>query len=287
MVFRFAPTPSGFLHEGNIFNFILIWLWARTVGAKILLRIDDLDSGRIRPEYVSHIFEVLDLLGLDYDMGPAGPDDFYKNWSQTARMDEYLSLINLLREKGHLFGCDCSRKMLVGLELYPGNCIGKGLDMDTDGMVWRMKTAFGDHIDILEKGERKGYNVSEICGNYIVKRRDEIPSFHIASFADDIKFGITHIVRGRDLLSSSVAQMHLGKLVDNNQFNEVQFFHHHLIVNQHGEKISKSAGFHKNKPSFSRAEIFQKFAFWMGWDDAVEPVKKALLTQFASSFHFR
>ncbi|NJL14359.1 MAG: hypothetical protein HC913_16005 [Microscillaceae bacterium] len=77
---RFAPTPSGFLHEGNAFSFVLTWLAARHFGGKIHLRIDDLDQTRCRPEYVEDIFRSLDWLGLDWDSGPQGVDDFLKTF---------------------------------------------------------------------------------------------------------------------------------------------------------------------------------------------------------------
>ena len=90
---RIAPTPSGFLHAGNGISFILTYVIARAFEGQILLRIDDLDAERMRPEYVEDIFKTLDWLGLEYDEGPTSPDDFYQNFSQHKRLDIYNHLI--------------------------------------------------------------------------------------------------------------------------------------------------------------------------------------------------
>lgn len=95
---RMAPTPSGFLHLGNMYNFILNWLWARANNGKVLLRIDDADTERKRKEYLDDIFRVLEKTGLDWDLGPTGPDDFERNWTQAQRNDIYASLLATLRE---------------------------------------------------------------------------------------------------------------------------------------------------------------------------------------------
>ena len=112
MLFRLAPTPSGYLHLGNAVNFVLTWLAARQRGAQLLLRIDDSDTARKRPEYVDDIFRAIDLLGLDYDLGPISSSDFEANWSQRHRYDQYVSTLNSLREAGALYACGLSRREL-------------------------------------------------------------------------------------------------------------------------------------------------------------------------------
>ncbi len=107
---RIAPTPSGYLHAGNGAAFILAWKLAREAGGKILLRIDDLDAERVRPEYVEDIFETLHWLGVEWDEGPRNTDELQSTWSQHLRMARYQELVEQLREGGHLYACSCSRK---------------------------------------------------------------------------------------------------------------------------------------------------------------------------------
>ena len=119
---RFAPTPSGYLHIGNGFNFVLTWLHARTRGGNILLRIDDLDKGRVRPEYVEDVFRTLDWLGLDWDEGPFGPSDLERKWSQHLRLDRYRSAIDELAFREIAFACALSRVQIIQSGGYPGVC---------------------------------------------------------------------------------------------------------------------------------------------------------------------
>lgn len=109
MRFRIAPTPSGFLHVGNRHNIRLIAERCAELGASLLLRIDDLDAERKRPEYVRHIFDVLAEEGVEWDEGPADPVDFEARWSQRHRLADYHTLLVHLRDAGLLFACVCSR----------------------------------------------------------------------------------------------------------------------------------------------------------------------------------
>ena len=94
---RFAPTPSGYLHWGNALSFVITWLMARQHAGTVRLRIDDLDQSRVRPDFIEDIFRSLEWLGLDYDRGPSGPDDFARNESQVHRIDLYRELLAELR----------------------------------------------------------------------------------------------------------------------------------------------------------------------------------------------
>jgi glutamyl-tRNA synthetase len=114
---RIAPTPSGFLHAGNAVNFLITHELARAARGTLLLRIDDLDAERARPEYLDDIFRSLEWLGIDWDEGPTGPEDFLRNWSQRSRIERYSELLLGLRKGGHLYACECSRKAVPGLHL--------------------------------------------------------------------------------------------------------------------------------------------------------------------------
>src|SRR5688500_4640510 len=117
---RIAPTPSGYLHAGNALSFILTKALAERTGAKILLRIDDLDQERVRKEYVQDIFDTLDFLGIEWHEGPRNYEDYKNHYSQQHRMDHYTSALQQLLEKNAVFSCTCSRSMLDGT--YHGQC---------------------------------------------------------------------------------------------------------------------------------------------------------------------
>ena len=109
---RIAPTPSGYLHAGNAVNFLLTAELARLHGGSLLLRIDDLDAERARPEYLDDIFHSLEWLGIAWHEGPRDAADFQRNWSQRTRIGRYQVLLDQLRRGGHLYACTCSRKEL-------------------------------------------------------------------------------------------------------------------------------------------------------------------------------
>lgn len=223
---RLAPTPSGYLHTGNALNFALNWLAARLGGAGLLLRIDDLDAERKRPEYVQDIFESLDWLGLDRDEGPRSADDFEKNWSQHLRLPLYFNVLERLREKGLLFACRKSRRDLAPYgNAYPPGFRDQGLSLEDPDVAWRLKTPPGLALR-----------------DFAVRRRDGVPAYQVASVADDLYFGITHVIRGADLAESTDAQRFLARCLGEDKFLKINFLHHPLIINEHGEKLSKSAG---------------------------------------------
>ena len=132
IVSRLAPTPSGYLHLGNAFSFILTWLLVRRLGGKLHLRIDDLDAPRLNQDCLEDIFIQLEWLGLDYDTGPHGPEDHLRHFSQSLRLEEYMSALEEIRESGLLYACSCSRKQYLSKSKngqYPGTCREKKLDL--------------------------------------------------------------------------------------------------------------------------------------------------------------
>ncbi len=224
---RLAPTPSGFLHIGNALNFWLNWRCARSrLGGKVLLRIDDLDADRKRPEYVEDIFRTLDWLKIDWDEGPSGPDDFEKNWSQACRRDLYEDMLTRLRRDDALFACGKSRKELAAFgDNYPETFRRQNIAHDTPEVAWRVKTPPGFAMH-----------------DFVVRRRDGVPAYQIASLADDVHFNITHIVRGEDLRASSAAQVFLAEKLGLSGFLNTKIWHHPLLLDCLGNKLSKSAG---------------------------------------------
>lgn len=243
---RFAPTPSGYLHTGNALNFILNWLVARLHGGKILLRIDDLDAERKRPEYVADVFDSLDWLGLDWDEGPGlvpgepvdsdhrfsrtsvpvACRDFETSWSQHHRLTMYFNVLVKLRATGLLFACRKSRRDLAPYEgSYPPEFRDQQLALNDPDAAWRIMTP-------------PGFSMPD----FVVCRRDGIPAYQVASLADDLLFGITHVIRGEDLKTSTAAQCYLATQLDEADFLKIKFLHHPVVTDDQGQKLSKSAG---------------------------------------------
>lgn len=245
---RLAPTPSGYLHLGNAANFTLNWLATRLQpGAKLLLRIDDLDADRKRPEYVADIFESLHGLGLDWDEGPVSPADFEGNWSQNLRISLYHQALEDLRATGLLYACAKSRQDLAPFGgQYPLEFREQKLDLDTPSVAWRIATPPGFPLP-----------------DFVVRRRDGVPAYQIASIVDDLHFGITHIIRGADLATSTGAQQWLAEQLDWPDFLKIQFWHHPLLTDEQGVKLSKSAGataLHALQIADKREDVLQRVA---------------------------
>ena len=276
-----APTPSGFLHAGNIYNFILNWLASRKLGGQVLLRIDDLDAARMRPEYLDDIFWVLEAVGLDWDVGPAGPDDFMQNWSQNGRTDRYVKLIEMLNSREFTYACTCSRKELAEMGLagkYPGFCRQRKHVLATDESALRL------NVTLLPEDCLAGLNEQNL-EDPVILRRDGIPAYHIGSICDDLFWEVTHVFRGQDLKPATEIQQLIACAAGLTDFANIEFEHHPLLVNDEGEKLSKSAG--ANSVSLLDSlhnpgpEILHSFALWKGIElKGKRPEKVADLLDF-------
>jgi glutamyl-tRNA synthetase len=218
---RIAPTPSGYLHLGNVFSFALTASLARKTGASILLRIDDLDQQRIQPQYVQNIFDTLQFLDITYDEGPRDINE--KGWSQMDRMPLYENAMAELRSMGQVFACNCSR----AAEREKCNCKEKNISPDEPGNAWRLITPS---------------SLPETMQEFIIKKKDGFPSYQLGCVVDDQHFGIDLIVRGDDLRDSSIAQVYLAKVLGYTTFINSTIIHHKLLMESEDQKLSKSAG---------------------------------------------
>jgi glutamyl-tRNA synthetase len=218
---RIAPTPSGFLHLGNVFSFALTASLARKTGAKILLRIDDLDHQRIQQQYVQDIFDTLHFLEIPWDEGPRNYDEYKNEWSQLKRLHLYEKAMNQLRADGHVFACSCSRTTDRG----ECTCREKKLSLDEPGNAWRLHTP--ESLPLQE---------------FIIKKKDGFPSYQLACVTDDHHYNVDLIVRGDDLLDSSKAQVYLAELLGYTSFLNSTILHHQLLMESANQKLSKSAG---------------------------------------------
>lgn len=272
-VTRFAPTPSGFLHIGNVYSFVITWLWARKNHGQILLRIDDLDRERVRPAYVDNIFQTLEWLGLDWDLGPSSATQFESEFSQRHRMGLYQDALGKLAEAGAVFGCNCSRRMLkeLGVEdAYPGICKRKALDLTAKDIAWRLNTDGLHKLRLVGDRGTIETTLPESQHYFIVKRRDGIPAYHLASLVDDEYFGVNAVVRGEDLYESTLAQLALAERLRMKGFADNYFLHHPLILTD-GEKLSKSQKSPSVLEEFSgdKQRLLRTLGGWLGLDSEV------------------
>lgn len=242
---RFAPTPSGYLHAGNGVSFILTWVLARLHGAKIWLRIDDLDRGRFRMAYLEDIFQTLEWLGLDYDEGPDSVADFKLNWSQHHRLDHYRKALHNLVGPGGVYACSCTRRVLQASgngRIYPGNCLNKQLSLSGSGTAWRIHVPNNALENCKSLNGTIPLNIDQVMGDFVVRQKNQMPSYQMASLVDDTLYKVDLIIRGADLLPSTGAQLFLARQLGMNHFLDTTFWHHALMLSEQGDKLSKSAG---------------------------------------------
>lgn len=241
---RIAPTPSGFLHLGNIYSFLLTASLARQSDARILLRIDDLDGERVRPEYIQDIFDALNFMQIRWDEGPATPDEFERRYSQQHRMPLYQEALDRLVADNAVYACTCSRSELLRKNTgggYPGTCRNKGIPLDERGVCWRLKT--DPDKKLIVKNLERPFTEEVLpakMADFIVRKKDGYPAYQLSSVVDDTHFGVDLIVRGEDLLDSTLAQVYLSGILENGFASAT--FHHHALLMENGGKLSKSAG---------------------------------------------
>lgn len=238
---RIAPTPSGYLHLGNALSFALTAAIARSTGAKILLRIDDLDQQRVNLAYVQDVFDTLNFLEIPWDEGPHNVIEYHDEWSQMRRVDMYNDALQRLAEQRDVFACKCSRSQLQGSS-YPGNCINKSIPLDTRETAWRL---FTDDRPISLKTLNEGTittRLPETMKNFVAKKKDDHPAYQLASVIDDLHFEVDLVVRGEDLYPSTLAQLFLADVLGDSRFQDITFYHHPLIMEDGDKKLSKSAG---------------------------------------------
>ena len=152
IISRIAPTPSGFLHAGNVYNFLLTYLFTRAFGGKLYLRIDDYDLPRYRRQYVENIFCVLDMLGIDFDGGPGGVGEFETKFSSKFRLDAYENALKKLEQKGVCYACECSHSMKNSFKngIYARVCAEKNLKFKKDETAMRLRALDGAQINVRQ-----------------------------------------------------------------------------------------------------------------------------------------
>ena len=230
---RFAPSPTGPLHQGSLVAALASWLDARAVGGEWRLRIEDVDAPRTVPGAADDIVRTLESLGLHWD------GDI--EW-QSRRRDRYEAALDALRDRGLVYRCRCSRREIAdsalrGVEgvVYPGTCRTLGLAGDIAGADrFRVPAGFIAFEDRLRGPLAQ--DIGRDIGDFVVKRRDGLHAYQLAVVVDDADASITDVVRGADLLWSTPRQVVLQQALG---VSTPRYLHVPIVTNAQGEKLSK------------------------------------------------
>lgn len=249
---RFAPSPSGRMHLGNVFCALMAWLSVRAQGGTLVLRIEDLDPCRCKPAYASQLEDDLRWLGLDWDEGGAagGPDGPYR---QSLRAPVYAACLEALSRRAQVYDCYCGRSELHaaqaphasdGALVYSGRCRALS-PMERAELARRRAPALRLQVPGPERAEiafTDGHlgpyreNLARDCGDFIIRRSDGVYAYQLAVVADDAAMRINEVVRGRDLLSSTPRQLYLYRLLGR---PAPRFYHIPMLVTGEGRRLSK------------------------------------------------
>ncbi|CDO36772.1 MULTISPECIES: tRNA glutamyl-Q(34) synthetase GluQRS [Novosphingobium] len=237
---RFAPSPNGPLHLGHAFAAVVAHDLARERGGEFLLRIEDIDGARSRPEFVDEFFRDLEWLGLPWD-----GEVVY----QSRRLDRYSEAGEALRRMGLLYPCRCTRAEIaaaatdVGPDgpIYPGTCRSRAVD--PHGAAWRIDmaraSALAGPLTWIDEPAGAQEARPERFGDVVLLRKDLPASYHLAATLDDAADGITLVTRGADLFAAS----HVHRLLQALLGLKVPSWHHHaLLVEPDGRKLAKRRG---------------------------------------------
>ena len=295
MVGRFAPSPSGRIHLGNILCCLLAWLSARQQGGQVVLRIEDLDTARCPRRYADQMEEDLRWLGLDWDRGPtvSGPDGSYYQSERTAL---YQAALDKLERMGLVYPCFCTRAELHaasaphredGQVVYAGTCrkltaaeIAEKVKCRAPALRLRVPEETWGFTD----GHMGPYseNLARDCGDFLLRRSDGMFAYQLAVVVDDAAMGVTEVVRGADLLDSTPRQLYLYHLLG---LTPPKFLHFPLLLASDGRRLSKrdaDAGLDTLRDRLTAAEVLGRLAYLAGFNPSAAPkTAEQLLVDFA------
>ena len=245
MIGRFAPSPSGRMHLGNLWSALLAWLSARSQGGEMVLRLEDLDPDRCTRAWCDQVMRDLEWLGLDWDEGGVEP-----NYCQSERTAVYAEAFHALEERGLIYPCYCTRAERLaasaphssdGQTIYDGRC-SRLTEAEREALsqtrrpAWRVKVGQESitFCDFLY-GEYKE-DLKTDCGDFILRRSDGVYAYQLAVVVDDAAMGVTQVVRGSDLLSSTPRQIYLQRLLG---LPEPEYGHVPLLLAADGRRLAK------------------------------------------------
>lgn len=277
---RFAPSPTGEMHLGNVLAALLSWLSAKQQGGEWRLRIEDLDPQRSRQEYADRLMRDLEWLGLTWD-----GEVLY----QSQRTDIYAHYMQQLG--GLTYPCTCTRNEILAAQapheadgriVYPGTCRpserGSGLvDERVSGLVGERPAAIRLIVpdEVITYDDclygRQAVNLATHCGDFILRRSDGVFAYQLAVVVDDALSGVNEVVRGRDLLLSAAQQIYLYRLLG---FPVPSYSHHPLLINEQGQRLckrDKSLALTAMRAHRTAPEIIGSLAYRVGLIPSDEP----------------
>ncbi len=245
---RLAPSPTGFLHLGHARTFWIAQERCRTQGGTLILRNDDLDEARCRPEFSTAMVEDLHWFGLQWEEGPdcGGPVGPYV---QSQRLEYYRAALVKLIAGGWVYPCTCSRKDILAASraphavddeepVYPGTCRGRCLEMmHGQKFSWRYRVPDGQRVEFVDQNlGQQQFVAGRDFGDFVVWRHDKVPAYQLACTVDDAAMGVTEVVRGADLLMSTARQR---LLYNSLALVPPAFYHCQLMVDETGQRLAK------------------------------------------------
>ena len=253
---RLAPSPTGYLHLGHARTFWTAKQRAETAGGTLILRNEDLDRARCRPEFVAAMFEDLRWFGLRWSEGPdvGGP---HAPYNQSERLLQYIAAFERLRSSGLIYPCTCSRQDVLRAltaphqgedePIYPGTCrppaAAKSKIQNPNsttarvGVNWRFRVPDGETIAFLDLARGPQSEIAgEHFGDFLVWRKDDFPAYQLACVVDDAAMEITEVVRGADLINSTFRQLLLYRALE---LTPPAFYHCNLITDDDGVRLAK------------------------------------------------
>jgi glutamyl-tRNA synthetase/glutamyl-Q tRNA(Asp) synthetase len=236
-VSRYAPSTTGRAHPGTLLAALLCWLDARSRGARLVLRLEDLDPQRCRPEYATAMQDDLSWLGLEWDSVRL----------QSELASDHEAALAALVEQGRVYPCRCSRSDLRssgerspdGGYRYPNTCRERAMSEASGDEALRVRIEPGDVALRDESGVDLSQDPCAAFGDPVVRRRDGGVAYHLATVVDDAREGVTRVVRGRDLASSTATQVALQRLL---ACDMPRYRHHLLLLEARGDKLAKLHG---------------------------------------------
>jgi glutamyl/glutaminyl-tRNA synthetase len=274
MLTRYAPSPTGHLHLGHVVNAIYVWGLARAADGRVLLRMEDHDRIRCRPEYEASILDDLAWLGFVPDAG------LHPLLRQSGRDEVYRNALEGLRRSHHVYACVCSRKHIAG-ERYDGFCRDRALE---DGPGRTLRIRFDERVERFEDrflGVVEQVPASQ-CGDLLLRDRDGHWTYQFTVTVDDLVQGITDVIRGADLAASTGRQLQLRRMLG--APDRPRFAHHPLVLKRNGEKLSKSAGDtgvrELRRAGLTPADVIGRAAAAVGLIDEPRPVSAGDVGQF-------
>lgn len=231
---RFAPSPTGYLHRGHILSALWVYACAKKFGYKVRLRIEDHDKSRARPEYIDSIREDLEWLGFTWDAESI----------QSSHEERFEKALELLKEKGLVYSCNCSRKFTFennpvngeGEIIYQGHCRERNLPFSNESAIRFRISGKAVEWDDLRLGHFSEKPVEQ-CGDFAIKDRTGLWTYQFAVTVDDFEEKVGLVVRGEDLRNSTARQIELSEALGRAQ--RPLFLHHPLVMDTTGKKLSK------------------------------------------------